>query len=434
MQQLIPWIKYAVHSRFMRDILVVGGGTAAAQIITILFLPIISRLYTPEMFGYYSLLVTSTMLLVPLATWRYDAMIQIAKTNRAAGQLFWLSISSSAIMGALVLSAAFLFRQQLEQWLGLQGVPHWWLFIPAIMVMTATHDTMRAWLLRQRAFSAMAISPITRSTLFSVLASIAPAFSKGAASVGNLTTAYTVAEFARNGVLLWALRAPDAAKLGRFRLRYIYAMARRYANTTIALLATTFVVMIYERLPYFMLGAHFGAAALGYYSMVERIMSAASQLVSGAIGDVYKQRAAESLHNSGDFRNLTRLTITMTSLVAVVPFSLAVIFAPIFFTAVLGPAWKPAGEVASIMLIGEFFAFVVNPIASAIVLVGAAKYLLVINMVRLLLTLALFPMLLFMNLTVLDFLKLLVAIRIAIVLTEGGVAYLSSIKGKPIFQ
>ena len=74
-EALLGQIKIARHSPFLRDVFVVGGGTAAAQGIAIVFLPIISRLYSPETFGYYNLLVTSTLLLVPLATLRHYAFL-----------------------------------------------------------------------------------------------------------------------------------------------------------------------------------------------------------------------------------------------------------------------------------------------------------------------------------------------------------------------
>ena len=146
---------------------------------------------------------------------------------------------------------------------------------------------------------------------------------------------------------------------------------------------STGMSLIYDRVPDFWISSFFGAATLGLYGIVERIVAQPSQLVSKAIGDVYRQRASVLHRAQGRFDALTLKTIATTALISFVPFLLAVIHAPKIFSLLLGPQWESAGRYASILLVGEFFAFIITPIDNASVIVGAKRFIFLWSLARL---------------------------------------------------
>lgn len=54
-------IKLLRNNHFLKDVAVLSSGTAAAQLIPFLFLPLLSRLYQPELYG----ILVSMVLLLP---------------------------------------------------------------------------------------------------------------------------------------------------------------------------------------------------------------------------------------------------------------------------------------------------------------------------------------------------------------------------------
>jgi O-antigen/teichoic acid export membrane protein len=418
----------ALSSKFVRDVVMLGGGTAGAQLIAILFLPVMSRIYSPENFGAFNLMVSIVLLLAPICTFRYEMMIMLARTEAASRQLVWLIIALSAMAAIGTFAVLWPLHHLIAEQLNVPGIHLYWIFVPVVLFLVGVYEALRYWVLRHRRFATISQSMIARSALFSCGASVIW-FVPGFHAVG-LLVAYALGEAGKCLALMRSMRPRSALGLGRPRIRHMAAMARRYFSRASTLTASTCLSSVYDRLPHFIIGAFYGAAALGFYAMVERLLSLGSQLVAGAIGDVYRQRAAELHRTNGQFGELTRSTLLTTGLIAVVPFGIAIGAAPYLFTVLLGATWAPAGHFASVMLLGEFLAFVINPVAHATVIVGATHYVFWINLLRLLATLLLLPAMHLWDIGIYQFLYALVGIRVVIVLTEGWVSYRCAATGR----
>ena len=88
----------------------------------------------------------------------------------------------------------------------------------------------------------------------------------------------------------------------------------------------------------------------------------------------------------------------------------------------------------SILLVGEFFAFIITPIDNASVIVGAKRFIFLWSLARLVLTLSLFPLLLFGVLDFVGFLWAIVAIRILMVSLYGAASFQFARTGRPVLE
>ena len=62
---------------FASDVLTLAGGTTFAQILTILSVPILTRLYGPEDFGVWALYISITSIITVIACMRYEYSIML---------------------------------------------------------------------------------------------------------------------------------------------------------------------------------------------------------------------------------------------------------------------------------------------------------------------------------------------------------------------
>jgi O-antigen/teichoic acid export membrane protein len=122
------------------------------------------------------------------------------------------------------------------------------------------------------------------------------------------------------------------------------------------------------QIPIIMLSMFFGASVTGFFSFSQRIIAAPGSLIGVSIGDVFRQHASieykEKGNCHGTFLKLFRLLV----LVAVIPFTIILLFSPSIFSFVFGAEWRIAGEYAQIMTVMFFLSFVVSPLSNMFII------------------------------------------------------------------
>ena len=127
-----------LHSKpFFRNVTVLAGGTAFAQILTILASPLISRLYSPDELGMFAVYVSIYSVIVSVASWRYEVAIPLPEADKIAANLLILCtgilISSSVITGIVL----WLFGEFIVSVLNAESLePYLWL-LPTIRSWTS---------------------------------------------------------------------------------------------------------------------------------------------------------------------------------------------------------------------------------------------------------------------------------------------------------
>jgi O-antigen/teichoic acid export membrane protein len=421
-------------SKFAQDVLKLSGGTALAQVISVAALPVLSRIYTPKDFGVFTLYASIVSLLSLFTTFNLELTIMLARNRRSASQIVWLIFGISLVAAVLALAVVLLFRHRVAGWLEAPAMTPWLLTVPLSLFLLAGYQTLRYWAMRLRKFGMISRTMMARAATFACVAILAGQSPLIAFGGGGLILAFILAEVARSFIVLWSVSHDVEAALGRPCRRRIRAVARRYGPMAATMSVSTGLGLVYDRLPYLMISSFFGAATLGLYGVVERIIAAPSQLVSRALADVYRQRASALHRKEGKFDGLTARTIAATAAISIVPYAIGIFYAPTLFGWVLGESWRLAGQYASILMVGEFVAFILTPIDNGTVIVGARRFLLSWSLARLLLTLSLLHPLMTGLLDILGFLWAVTAIRIVMVIIDGWASYVCARTGRPIWE
>ena len=402
------------HSSFLRHVFLLSSGTAISQAIALGFLPVLTRLYSPEDFGALALYLTVSSLFYILGTFGYQELIMLPRSNRSAAHMVRLVFYFSSAAAFLAFLLALFFRDKIAEFLGNPEIASLLFLVPVSTFFFANYQGMRYWTMRMQRFGTVATGQIakvgTSSSTSAVLTPLSRMFPTG----GGLIIGSVIGEIFHAAWLFYGCRKRDRNLFARMRHNRVLTMGRRHKKMAITLTGSRTLSTVYTGLPAITISSLFGSAPLGFFSVAERVASAPALLIANAVGDVYRQRASILYRENGRFDQLMKKTLVTTFLIAIVPYAIGIVFAPDIFRIILGPSWEQAGIYASIILVGSFFGFITTPVDKAPVIVGAHRFIFLFHFLRFGLNIAGATLALFGYIDLMGYIIILTGIRIVV--------------------
>ena len=366
-------IRELYKNNFFRDSVILSGGTAVAQILPFLFYPILGRIFSVEEFGLLAALTAVTSILAVVASGKYESAILVADGKKEAASLALLSIVLSAVFLFLIyLVLQFALGNTLCLWLKEPMLKNMLWICPisawAIIIFTVYNE----WCVREKHFKSLSVNKIVNSgaivgakTVFGFVRVFTHGLVIGDV-IGRIVSALVcvVRALARDGKTFYAVKKNemvDAAK------KYIdfpkFTMPGQLLNT-IAL-----------QFPILLLAVYFNKTEVGYFSMAMTIFAIPLTVISGAVRDVFRQRANEQLKASGSCRQLFIKVTLILSIMAVGAAAALVWFLPQLTTLFLGPQWHTCGVYAQILCGAMVLSFVANSLSGMFIVANKLRQL-----------------------------------------------------------
>jgi lipopolysaccharide exporter len=148
---------------FARNVVVLAGGTTISQGILAITAPIITRLYTPDAFGTWSLFISLAGVLSTIACLRYELSIMLPQDGKKAAELSVLSAGIAVLLSIFLLVIVAFFRHQIAHLLGSPDLTPWLWGLPLIFLLMGLYEVGNYWSTRKKLFSRLAISRIGQS-------------------------------------------------------------------------------------------------------------------------------------------------------------------------------------------------------------------------------------------------------------------------------
>ena len=150
---------------FLRNVVIMATGTIAAQIITIILSPIITRLYGPEAFGLLGVFTAVIGIISPIAALTYPTAIVLPKSNNEAKGLVHLSIFISIIIGVIITVLLVFFNQQIVTLFNIEDIAPFLYLIPIVVLISGLVQVVEQWLIRIKQFKITARVTIIQSII-----------------------------------------------------------------------------------------------------------------------------------------------------------------------------------------------------------------------------------------------------------------------------
>lgn len=332
-------------SRFVRDVATVASGIAAAQAISLAFMPVLTRLYGPRPFGELAAFTAVVGIVTPIATLGYANAIVMPRTEEGAAAVARLSLLCTAVVVPLAFLCVFLFQPWLARWTGLEAAPELLYLIPVSLVLIALLSVANQAAIREELFRAKATSYVASK----LVDNVGKLLGGLVAPSGFLLIVFFLISNAinyamllrlvpRKGVFLvrrWIGTAGVPQSAREQRAFALYRMPQSILNATAM------------GLPVLLLTSFFGASAAGQYSLAMLVLGAPVMLLGQSVGEVfYPKITARIRDGSPDAIAHLRKATVILFLVALPPFGIVMLFGPWLFEFAFGEEWVLAGQYA----------------------------------------------------------------------------------------
>lgn len=333
------------QSHFVRNVAAVATGVAAAQAISLMFMPILTRIFGPEAFGALAAFSALLNILTPMATLGFANAIVMAKNEEEATAVARLSLVCAVVVAPLGGIGVLLFQSTLAVWTGLEKTPELLYLIPVALMLTALLSVADQTAIREGLFGAKAKSKVVSTFVMNVSKLVGGL----AAPVAWLLIVLETLARAINYFMLLAL----VPRQGAFRISRWFGVqgtvraAKRHRDFAIFRMPQSVTNAAAVGLPVILLTSFFGAEHAGQYSLTTLLLGVPITLLGQSVGEVFYPKITSAIQNRSPdaWRQMTSATLVLGGL-AVVPFSSVVVFGPELFALVLGEEWYRAGEYA----------------------------------------------------------------------------------------
>ncbi|HEY5565122.1 MAG TPA: oligosaccharide flippase family protein [Rhodothermia bacterium] len=341
---------------FLPSVTTLVSGTTLAMGLTYLARPVLTRLYTPEMFGILGLFAAAIAVLTTISSGRYDDAVMLPKEDEKSREVVFLSLSILVGLSLLTVPIA-MCRIPIAEILRAPELAPYLLLLPISLLCAGTIRLTEVWLTRQKRFRSIAGGRTTQSAT-AVPIQLAVGFREASpwGLIGGLVLGQAAA-----ATMLTALswrRIWEGALPTWENLR---AQAVRYRDFPIFSGPSAMLNSMSSQLPAFLLFFFFDAAVVGHYAQAYALLAVPIGLVGTSVAQVYFEKAARC-RMEGGLDALTLRVYHRLFEIGLFPMMVVMIAGPDVIEFVLGADWRTAGMYAQWLAVWLLFAFVASPL------------------------------------------------------------------------
>ena len=342
---------------FSFSVITLVTGTTIAQTITVASVPLITRLYTPEDFGIFTVYLSIIALLAPLMSGRYELAIPIASAIENALELIvlclvlilWMTLLSS--LGVWLLSDFIIMRTNTP---GLR--PFLWL-IPFCLFGMGLYQVFYNLALREKFFSAIARTKFIQSLGQALLQVGIGCFNLG---ILGLIAGDIFGKTAGSASLAWRNRLNIKGRLQKITLVGIKSVAGQYKYFPIFTSSSTLLNTAGLQVPNFFLAASFGPEVVGWFALSQRLLGLPLTLVGLSLAQVFYTEVAQRLREQPAMVKPLFFKTMRYSLLMTAPIVLLALGSPWLFAIFFGENWAEAGKYTIYLIPMYIFQFVIS--------------------------------------------------------------------------
>lgn len=377
----LSFIKKKFENRsFGKSVILIAGGTAFAQVLSIIFSPIITRIYPPEQYGVLTAYSALLGLLSISSSLDYQNAIPIAEDDDIAINLIFSSMLILLTVSLIILVLLIFFGEYLLQIFDSNILYSYMYFIPLGIVLAGTYNIVLQWGFRERNYKIITRTKISQSIASNFTKVILGLMKSG--SVGLI-----IGTIIGQSAGITSLSTPIIKKrklLSSISLKQIKYVMKRYKNFPIYSAPNNFISVAVGNFPILLLTSMFGTHAAGLFGLANSITNLPTGLIGNSVSQVFYAEAANIGKNEPlKIKSIAKKLIKKMAIIALLPFLVLFLFGPWLFSFVFGSGWYDAGIYSRILSFMIYFGFIVTPVGRILEIFERQKDSLRFNIIRL---------------------------------------------------
>lgn len=366
-------MKRKIFSTAGRGVMRVASGTVIAQLITLIVLPILTRIYTTEDFGALTLVTSLTMLVTTFATLRLETALMLPTAKRDVRAIASVSMMSACVIASITAIVLLILGWNGGELDTRSGLPLW-VFLS--IVLTAMFTILNRLALRNGGYGEVGKRAVVQAVGTGGAQLLLNPFPGGSLGlilgnlIGRLFGLIPLFRFSRS-------------LIGRTHRRIKLRVLRRYWRFPVFFAPSAALNAFGVQAPLLFVTAWFGVAFAGILGVAERVIGVPMTLIGNAVAQVFDGEMAKKIRigRGGFVAPFLRVSLWLGAVALLVGagfFFLGSWAVPI----VLGSDWVLAGECVSIMSITVALRLVASPTSRVIGLFQRATGMIVIDIGR----------------------------------------------------
>lgn len=364
-------------SSFFKNTSQIVTGNMIAQILSIIFMPITSRLYGPIFFGEFGVFNATINLVNGLVCLGLVSAIVSPEDDQEASAIYKVSLISVSTFAIVMLTLAMLFAP-VFQVINVSANYYWICILMGIFLVVNNWAAMTyVWGNRQKDYKLLMYNPIIASVVNFVVAYCFGII--GVKSYG-LVAGAILSQVAILIHLLIRLR-PMNFKHSFDDLKHVLT---RYKDFPKYQMSSNFLKGVGAQFPILIMSFYFGTSFVGQYNMGQRLLYLPITIVGGAMGQVHFKQATDLANSGHDVGEFTYKVVKAILIFAIIPLLLFAVFGELIFKFFLGTQWGMAGTIAQIRSYEFLFTSMMFSASYILVVLKRQKMLLVYTVLTLL--------------------------------------------------
>ncbi|WP_259367924.1 MULTISPECIES: lipopolysaccharide biosynthesis protein [unclassified Colwellia] len=332
------------------------SGNMIGQVLGLISIPVVTRIYAPELYGEYSMYLQLVIATSILLSFRYEHLLILSSSHKAAVNNL-KSIMMIALVASLILPIFILSNKNLvEQYYSVKLDNYLILILVFSGLLTCLSYGLEQNLQKKEVFFRSTLGDVFSKVVFFIFAVICAYSSlKEYGLLLSLMLGLSIKVI----YLLWISKFDVLAGKQRFSFKELKGLSKR----SLALVYSHLLLVSTQLLPLQYVAANFGKNTLGQFSLSLATLSLVVLLGSQPMSKVYFQRMSKTNTNQ-ERLDLWNQTIKLAIMIS------SPVFIVIYFTSdwgyqfVFGENWNEAGSLAKILLFSSYFAFISRPMES----------------------------------------------------------------------
>lgn len=357
---------------FVKNVLTLVTGSAISQLIIYASVLILTRLFSPEIFGVYILFSSSILILNPIITLQYELAIVIPKDDKDAINTLTLSLLIILFLSFIFLIIVILFKSLILSFLEIEKLSFFIYFLPLSTLLFGFINSLNYWNNRTKNFANIANGNIIKSASMSA-GQIAIGFSIYK-NIG-LIPGMILGQISQFLFLIRKSYSSIHKHKNEINFSRMITLLKKYKDIPIYNTSINFLNTLSNEIPSLLISKYFGLTTLGIYGLAIKIGRAPVGIIQNSIGQVFFNKASEAYNKKENLQFIIKKTwlhLLKISGLIFIPLLIISFFLDIIF----GKEWMEVGYYLRILIPWLFIMFFSSPISNLIVILNKQKVIL----------------------------------------------------------
>jgi teichuronic acid exporter len=354
--------------------MVIASGTLIAQVIGLVLAPILTRLYTPEVMGEFSVYFRIVTFIGTVATARYELSIPLPKSDFHSFQIYRMSLRIALITTLITCLGVFIYLIFNELTLEslFMGVT-----VVAGIFFLVFFNLGTSWAIRIKAFRHISFSKIANSGVMNLLR---VGFGFFAPNVFSLIVSFVVSFAIGSIFFLKDFMSNAKLPVNRASSKKMRVLSKIYIDFPRVNLPHALTDTARDVILAMLVVEYFSTEVYGSFDHSLRMLRLPLILIGAAIGQVFYNKATELKNQYKPMLPFVNKTFFVLSCLSLLPFMLIFFWGKPIFTFVFGSDWALSGQISEVIAPWLMLNFIASPFTFLPLIFNEQKHFFVIGL------------------------------------------------------